>query len=301
MMTTRNWIAVAMFACFPLFAEDFENQSKGLKKAPLTEEKANYQGWKLVWSDEFNKDGPPDPANWNFETGFVRNREMQWYQSGNAWCKGGFLVIEGRKEAVPNPRYEEGSDDWKKNRPQAEYTSASLLTRGKHAWQYGRFEIRAKFPHEEGMWPAFWTLGVEEQWPASGEIDIMEFYQQSLLANLCWGSEKRFIGEWSTTKTPLKVLREKDPRWDDKFHVYRMDWDENTVSLYVDDFLLNRTDISRIKNASFKKVENPFRQPHYMILNLALGSTGGNLDGVRWPKRYVIDYVRVYQKKEPAR
>ena len=61
--------------------------------------------WELVWSDEFDKDGMPDTAVWNFERGFVRNEEDQWYQSDNAYVKDGMLVIEGRKERVKNPRY----------------------------------------------------------------------------------------------------------------------------------------------------------------------------------------------------
>src|SRR6266403_367204 len=84
--------------------------------------------WKLVWSDEFEKDGPPDPRNWTNETGFVRGREMQWYQPGNARCQNGLLIIEGRSERKRNPNYEPGSNLWRKRREYAEYTSASLTT-----------------------------------------------------------------------------------------------------------------------------------------------------------------------------
>lgn len=299
-MTTRFFLytAVALAGISPIFAEDFENQSQGTKASPLTVEKADYDGWTLVWGDEFDQDGTPDGSKWNYERGFVRNRELQWYQPQNAYCKDGFLIIEGRKEVVPNPDYREGSDSWQHNRKQAEYTSASLTTKGKTAWLYGRFEIRAQFPHEEGMWPAFWTVGKEERWPSCGEIDIMEYYKETLLANLCWASPKKFVGYWSTTKTPLKTFLQKDPDWDKKFHVYRMDWDEDTISLYVDDLLLNRTSIRDTENAVYKEIKNPFRQPHQIIINMALGSTGGKLDQVAWPKRYVIDYVRVYQREE---
>src|SRR4051812_41199328 len=100
----------------------------------------NSGGYKLVWADEFNKDGRPDSSNWNYEKGFVRNNEAQWYQSENAFCKNGYLIIEARKENRPNPNYIEGSNDWRKNRPQINYTSSCLLTRGLQSWQYGRFE-----------------------------------------------------------------------------------------------------------------------------------------------------------------
>ncbi|HYH66943.1 MAG TPA: hypothetical protein VD866_19770, partial [Urbifossiella sp.] len=95
---------------------------------------AAFPGYDLVWSDEFDADGPPDAAKWNFERGFQRNEELQWYQPQNATCKGGLLVIEGRKERVANPGHDPASKDWKKARPHAEYTSASLNTWGKSSW-----------------------------------------------------------------------------------------------------------------------------------------------------------------------
>lgn len=98
--------------------------------------------WKLVWSDEFNKNGKPDPNNWTYENGFVRNNELQWYQPDNARCENGLLIIEGRREKKRNPRYDPNSKDWRRNRQFAEYTSSSLLTRGIHSWQYGRFVMR---------------------------------------------------------------------------------------------------------------------------------------------------------------
>ena len=145
--------------------------------APPAETTAD--GYRLVWHDEFNKDGPLNPADWGSEQGFVRNEELQWYQPENVVCKDGFLVIEARKESKPNPRYvapgtsSGGGRAWQ-NRPTIEVTSASITTRGKHSWLYGRFEIRAKIDTRSGSWPAFWTLGTQGRWPASGEIDIME-------------------------------------------------------------------------------------------------------------------------------
>ena len=124
-----------------------------------------YEGWELVWHDEFDKDGIPDPEFWTFEEGFVRNKELQWYQTANATCKDGLLVIEGRKEQVKNPEYDAGSTSWRKKRELAEYTSSSIQTRGKREFLYGRFEVRAKIPVTSGAWPAIWTLGVRKPWP----------------------------------------------------------------------------------------------------------------------------------------
>ena len=87
--------------------------------------------WKLVWSDEFNIDGKPDSTVWTYEQGFVRNWELQWYQPDNAVCKNGVLILSGRKEKVPNPNYSPESEDWRKNREYAGYTSSSIKTVGK--------------------------------------------------------------------------------------------------------------------------------------------------------------------------
>lgn len=303
-MWGRALTAVTVLACLswspaaPEGAEPIPNQREGTHAAPLVVEKPEDRGYELVWHDEFDRDGEPDPALWNDEKGFVRNRELQWYQRKNAFCRDGLLIIEGKKETVENPNYVEGSKDWRLARREARYTSASLTTRGKFAWKYGRFEIRARFAPREGMWPAFWTMGVEEGWPACGEIDIMEYYQSLYLANLCWSSPKPGIGNWSTTRTPLASLEKRDPDWASKFHVFRMDWDEKEVKLYADDILLNRTALDPIVNQRCRSVKNPFRQPHYIILNLALGATGGSLDNLPLPQRYEVDYVRVYQKRD---
>src|SRR5688572_29068041 len=113
-------------------------------RAQTTDAPAQTDGYDLVWADEFNIDGPPNPENWAFERGFVRNEELQWYRRENARCEGGMLVIEARRERVENPRYDPDARDWRRQREFAEYTSACLLTRGKHEWKYGRFEMRGR-------------------------------------------------------------------------------------------------------------------------------------------------------------
>lgn len=250
--------------------------------------------WKLVWADEFDKPGAPDPMKWTFETGFVRNQELQWYQPQNARCENGLLIIEGKRERLPNPRYEAGSGDWKGNREFAEYTAASLTTGGLHSWKYGRFEMRAKIDTRSGLWPAFWTVGVAGEWPSNGEIDIMEFYRGKLLANVAWGTDRRWTAKWDSVARPVSELGDAD--WANKFHVWRMDWDENTIKLYVDDTLLNTTDLKDTINGDGSG-KNPFHQPHSIILNLAIGGqNGGDPAGTKFPSLFEVDYVRVYQK-----
>ena len=252
--------------------------------------------YKLVWSDEFNTDGPPNSNNWAFEKGFVRNHELQWYQKENACCFGGYLIIEAKREQKKNPDYLEGSDDWKKNREFAEYTSSSLMTRGLHSWQFGRFEMRARIDTRSGLWPAFWTLGLEGSWPHNGEIDIMEYYQATILANIAWGAEKKWQAVWNTYRIPLDSLLENDKDWTKKFHIWRMDWTKDNIKLYLDDILMNSQDLSKTINQDDER-KNPFLQPHYIIINLAIGGTaGGDPNNTEFPALYEIDYVRVYQK-----
>ena len=181
---------------------------------------------------------------------------------------------------------------WRKNRKVAEYTSASLRTRGQHSWQYGRFEMRAKINTSSGMWPAFWTLGEQGAWLACGEIDIMEYYRGMILANAAWaGPDEETV--WDVTRKELTSF--SDPNWADDFHVWRMDWDEDAIALYVDDQLLNTVAVSKTINQRGTP-SNPMQQPHYLIINLALGGTnGGEISEAEFPQEYVIDYVRVYQ------
>jgi beta-glucanase (GH16 family) len=259
---------------------------------------SQYEGWQLVWADEFDKDGPPDPRNWTYETGFVRAKEYQWYQPDNAHCQNG-LLIEGRSERKKNPNYEPNSKDWRKKREYADYTSASLTTKGLHSWLYGRFEMRGRIDTRPGLWPAFWTLGVRGEWPSRGEIDIMEYYQGLLMANAAWSSEKQGVPKWNTVRTPIGNFH--DPDWSKKFHVWRMDWDETSIRLYVDDILLNTIDVTKTFNGSLGG-KNPFRQPHFMILNMAIGGKrGGDPSQTAFPARFEVDYVRVYQRKPNMR
>ena len=257
---------------------------------------AEIPGMKLVWAEEFSNKGKPDPKNWTFEKGFVRNEELQWYQESNAKCKKGVLVIEGKREQIPNTNYRKDSKGWKTNREFAEYSSASINTRGLHEWLYGRFEIRARIDTTMGSWPAIWTLGTSQPWPSNGEIDIMEFYRvgglSTILANVAWGTEKRNVAKWHTERIPFSKFLAKDPKWRKKFHVWRMDWTPEFIKLYLDNELLNTTLLSETVNPDGS---NPFTKPQYLLLNLAIGGNGGDPAKAKYPIKYEVDYVRVYQ------
>jgi beta-glucanase (GH16 family) len=236
--------------------------------------------WKLVWSDEFEINGLPNPEKWDYDIGYIANNEKQYYTASrleNARIVDGKLIIEARKEPW---------EDFK-------YTSARLVTRGKADWTYGRFEVRAKVPIGVGTWPAIWMLGTnikEVGWPMCGEIDIMEnvgFDPSVVHGNVHTKAYHHSIG----TNKGDKIELEKP--WD-QYHVYAVEWFEDRIDFFVDD----------IKYFTFDKESDtddtvwPFNKPHYLLLNLAIGGSWGGRDGIDdslFPHRFFIDYVRVYQ------
>jgi beta-glucanase (GH16 family) len=255
-------------------------------------------GLTLVWNEEFNEEGKPHPSSWRYEIGYVRNQELQWYQPDNARCTGGLLIIEGRRQKIKNPYYTAESSDWRKSRQYTEYTSSSIQTRGLHEWKFGRFEIRARIDTASGAWPAIWTLGLSGGWPAGGEIDIMEFYRikdvPTILANFAWGTGKPNVAKWKDLKKPLSDFTSKDPDWVKKFHIWRMDWDSLSIRLYLDNLLINDVRMAETINPDGF---NPFLQPHYLLLNLAIGANGGDPSKSPSPISFEVDWVRVYQEQ----
>lgn len=232
----------------------------------------------MAWQEAFDEDGSVNSEQWPFEEGFKRNNELQWYQETNALVEDGELVITGRREI-------------------AELTSSSITTRGKYEFQYGIMEVRAKIDTSMGMWPAIWTLGVYNPWPSNGIIDIMESYRvkgvATILANASWADEGHYNAKWDEAKIPFSNFLEQDHEWSDKFHLWRMEWTDVSIKLFLDDELLNEIDLARSVNADGS---NPFQQPHYILLNLAIGGNGGDPSSTFYQKEYLVDYVKVYQK-----
>jgi beta-glucanase (GH16 family) len=292
-----------MFIRTPLFLiallgfSFIHSQKPDLYKPDFTSPR-QISGMQLTWNDEFNQNGRPDSSNWKYENGFVRNQELQWYQPDNAYCKNGLLIIEGRKEKRHNPNFRDSSNNWRQNRLNIEYTSSSLKTQGLREFPYGRFEIRARIDTSKGSWPAIWTLGIKGGWPLNGEVDIMEFYRvrdtAMILANTAWGRNETGNGPiWNSSRFTLERFLRNNPDWPLQFHVWRMDWNKDSINLYLDDQLMNVTPISKTINPDGS---NPFIQPQYLLLNLALGANGGNPSNSRFPITYEIDYVRYYSK-----
>ncbi len=236
-------------------------------------------GQKLVWSDEFNYKGLPDPAKWNYEVGGggYGNHEAQFYtenRAENARVEGGNLIIEARKE------------NWGKNK----YTSARLLTRGKHSWKYGTFEIRAKLPKGRGTWPAIWMMSEKmKNWPDDGELDIMEHVGNHQGFIHATAHTKKYNHVINTQKTDTIEVKDASA----KFHVYKMIWTPEKIEMYVD-----ATKYYTYKNAEKTYDAWPFDQPFFLLLNLAVGGDWGGKEGIDdavFPQKFYVDYVRVYQ------
>jgi beta-glucanase (GH16 family) len=238
--------------------------------------------WKLVWSDEFDYEGLPDKDKWDYEEGFVRNHESQYYTRDrleNARVERGTLIIECRREDFTLPNHEP-----------VEYTAASLITQNKASWQYGRIEVRAKLPQGKGVWPAIWTLGTNVShvgWPACGEIDIMEFVGKE--PNNIYGTVHFAIdGKHQSEGGKLETTKPSDD-----FHIYAIEWYSDRIDFFFDStkyktFLVDKAG---------KGEGNPLRAPHYLLLNFALGGEwGGPIDESVVPQQYLIDYVRIYSE-----
>lgn len=235
--------------------------------------------WSLVFSDEFDTPGSPDPAKWGYDIGYVANDEKQYYtsRSENARVEDGTLVIEARRE--PWMGYA--------------YTSARLNTKGRFELLYGKVEVRAKLPTGRGTWPAIWMLGADIDrvgWPACGEIDIMEnvgYDPQTIVASVHTSAYNHVQGTQRNATTTLAAP------WAD-FHVYSAEWHPDRIEAFVDGrrYFTFRNEGTGTRTWPFDKAE-------FLILNLAIGGTWGGQQGIDdalFPHRLVVDWVRIYRR-----
>lgn len=239
------------------------------------------RNWQLVWEDNF--EGPagqlPDAASWNFELGTDwGNAQLEYTtdRAENASLDGeGNLAITARRESYAG----------------SAFTSARISTKGKFDQAYGRFEARIKMPSGPGIWPAFWLLGSnidEVSWPQCGEIDIMEYRgQEPQLIHGTLHGPGYSKGE-SITKSYGLVA----DRFDKDFHVFAVEWVEEYIDFYVDDFLYQRLRPEDVPG------DWVYDHPFYIILNVAVGGNyvGFPTDETPFPTTMLVDYIKVYQE-----
>lgn len=256
-------------------------------------------GWEMVWSDEFETEGAPDPLKWNTDVWPARvvNDEDQAYTARpkNLRVENGHLVIEAHKEAY------EGAD----------YTSARIHTQGKADFLYGRFEARAMVPRGKGTWAAIWMLpsdpfryastcgegdtwqGSEtcDAWPNSGEMDILEHvgYEMGHVHGTVHNRAYYWIN-WEQRKGRI-LLDDIDKEW----FVYAMEWTPEKVDIFVDDTLY-----FTYVNENRGWESWPYDHPFHLIINLAVGGAwgraGGGIDDEIFPQKMLVDWVRVYRR-----
>jgi beta-glucanase (GH16 family) len=250
----------------------------GLMAAPLL---GAAQSSVLVWQDEFEGTGLPDNTKWGYDVGGDGwgNNELQYYtgsDTNNARLHDGKLIIEAHKESYL------GKD----------YTSARLVTRNKGDWKYGRVEVRAKVPAGTGTWPAVWMLPTDWEyggWPASGEIDIMEYvgYDPNIVHQTVHTQAYNHLnGTEQTSSTTLATAEEE-------FHVYAIEWTEDKIDFFVDGVLRFTFE----NEGTWQKW--PFDKRFHLLLNVAIGGNWGGVQGVDdsiFPVQMEVDYVRVYQE-----
>ena len=246
----------------------------------------------LVFADEFDYDGSPDPAKWHHQTIPIigdswANNEQQHYTAriDNSYVSSGTLKIKAIRE-----NYTETTTGSTKL-----YTSARLNS--KFVFQYGRVEVRAKLPAEAGTWPAIWTLGANVDeignffgsqygsvgWPACGEIDIMEQRgddKNRSIGYFHWGNTVN--GQYQNAGSDIAISNAST-----EYHIYALEWDSSSMKILLDEEL-----VYELSNTSDK----PFDNPHYLLLNIAMGGNlGGAIPGNFSESIMEIDYVRVYQ------
>ncbi len=244
---------------------------------------AAQSGWKLVWSDEF--DAPAiDRSKWTYDIGAGGwgNAELEFYTDTpeNSYIEDGKLVIK----AISGDRY----------------TSARMLTRGKYSVTYGRVEARIQVPFGQGIWPAFWMLGDDigtVGWPKCGEIDIMEVIGKE--PSTVYGTPHMppLSGSGSVSRGGKYTLP-GGARIHDAYHVFAVEWEPEEIRWYFDDVLYH----------TFKKSETPanatwiFNKPFHLLLNVAVGGRwpGYPDSTTQFPQYMRVDYVRVYQRAQPA-
>lgn len=258
----------------------------------------------LIWNEEFDSDSALDCSVWSYDLGDGcaagicgwGNNEFQEYTDApaNVRVEGGQLVLTALRQTVNGPG-DPGPDSYT-------FTSARIKTQDRLTVQYGTIEARIQLPDlADGLWPAFWTLGNDISsvgWPACGELDIFEMGSAAAITDgvinrrvgstAHWDYQGDYAG-YGLTYTSATDLN-------DSFHIYRMEWTPTYISTYIDGIWIWTIDISNPENFGGEE----FHQPHFLIMNLAVGGNYTGITGVSsnitatFPAEYRVDWIRIY-------
>ena len=281
-----HFLVFAIYIFILCSCSEEEDKAQGNDQAPTFS-----SNWEMLWSDEFDGEDL-DLSKWNrlsWRPGWVNN-ELQAYteRDTNIFLESGFLVLQG----LIDPGF--SGTDYNGNDYNADYTSGRVNTDGKFSTTYGRFDIRAKLPKGKGSWPAIWMLGESINsigWPDCGEIDIMEHvgYDEGMIHGSIHTEEYNHM--YNTQRSGSKYIENVTST----FHVYSLEWSPFYLRYLIDDepFFFVYND-SKGDNSKW-----PFDDPHYIILNLAIGGDWGGVQGIStsdFPMRMMVDYVRVFKQ-----
>lgn len=258
------------------------------------------KNWQMVWQDEFDYQGSPDPKKWSFDEWPARkvNDEDQVYtkREKNVRVNNGRLIIQAHKEDYQN----------------GHYTSARIHTLGKSDILYGKIEVKAKLPAGRGTWSAIWMLPSDpyryattcqtkedwqgsatcDAWPNSGEIDIMEHVGYDM--HNVHGTVHNKAYYWRNWQQRKGAISGRDV--DTKFHLYSVEWSPEHITV-----LMDGSPYFSYKNEHTGWRSWPFNHPYHLILNLAIGGVwgraGGPIDDSIFPVKMEVDYVRMYRSK----
>lgn len=268
------------------------------KTTTTSVDESSVNDWQLVWSDEFDYQGKPDPSKWSHDIWPAHkvNSEDQAYTDRlkNVYVKDGKLNITAFKEDYNN----------------GEYTSGRIHSQGKGDFLYGRAEVRAKLPAGQGTWSAIWMLPSDpfkyattcqagedwqgsatcDAWPNSGEIDIMEhvgYDMQTIHGTV--HNEAYYWAKWEQRKASIEGKNVEE-----EFHLYSIEWTPENITVFFDD-----TPYFFYVNESAGWQAWPYDHPYHIILNLAIGGmwgkAGGPIDDSIFPVSMEVDYVRVFK------
>ena len=215
--------------------------------------------------------GTIDSNKWTYELGWVRNGETQRYVNTNAIVNDGILELRGIKDSDGN------------------WTSSSIISKGRFAFMYGKIEARIKFCNYWGSFPAFWTLGdsfefgynewsspstLGEWWAYCGEFDVVEFYSGNLTCGTFFGNREESGRVWYNNYDT------------GAWHTFAMEWlEDGTLIFSIDGNELSRTGAT---------TNRAFHIPHFILCNQAVGASGGTPESWCTNMTTYVDWIKYY-------